>query len=170
GMFHRDGAVCELCLDRRVQLPGIIYACYRESVPASATVAAMNAFHRARRTHRRSVDAFIAPSRFAKGKLAHAGLDSERIEVKPNVVMPDPGPGDGSGGYAIFVGRLAQEKGVETLLAAWTQGHVALPLKVVGDGPFADRVRAAAAATDGRVQWLGHRSRDQVLDLIGGAK
>jgi glycosyltransferase involved in cell wall biosynthesis len=169
GMFFRDGAVCESCLDRRVQVPGVVHACYRGSVAASAVVATMNAYHRARGTQRASVDAYIAPSEFAKRKLAHAGLDIDRIDVKPNVVTPDPGPGHGTGGYAIYVGRLSPEKGVQTMLRAWTLLEDPPRLKVVGDGPQADLVRAASSAQGSRIEWIGHRPKDEVLELIGNA-
>src|SRR5690606_29794460 len=132
GLFYRDGGGCELCIDRRLQIPGIRFACYRDSVPASAAVAAMNFYSRSRRVHDRSVDMFIALSRFARSKYAHAGLVPERIAVKPNFLANDPGVGSGAGGYAIFVGRLSPERGVTTLLDAWSRIGQRMPLKVVG--------------------------------------
>jgi glycosyltransferase involved in cell wall biosynthesis len=170
GLFHRGGSVCEICIDKRLQLPGVLHTCYRSSLPASATVAAMNYYHRVRRTYEASVDAFIALSSFARSKYVHAGLRLERIFVKPNFVTPDPGIGAGAGGYAIFVGRLSPEKGVMTLLDAWGLMAHRLRLVVVGDGPLADIVQTAAAMSDGRIAWLGHRQKDEVLDLIGDAK
>lgn len=170
GLFFRDGHVCELCLGKRVQLPGIRYGCYRNSVPASATVAAMNYYSNARQVHDRSVDAFIALSNFARGKYVQAGLDPERITVKPNFVMPDPGVGQGDGGYAIFVGRLSPEKGVDTLIEAWRSAGARLPLKIVGDGPNAGRVREAAANSNGAIEWVGHKQKGETYDLIGEAR
>src|SRR5207253_481877 len=79
-----------------------------------------------------------------------------------------PGAGAGQGGYAIFVGRLSPEKGIETLLSAWQRIAAVLPLKIVGDGPLAEQVRTAAAR-DPRIEWLGRRTPDEVLDLIGDA-
>jgi len=35
----------------------------------------------------------------------------------------------------VFVGRLSPEKGVDTLLDAWTRIAGPLRLKVIGDGP-----------------------------------
>ena len=43
------------------------------------------------------------------------------LAIKPNFVHPDPGPGRGMGDYGIFVARLSEEKGLQTLLAAWKQ-------------------------------------------------
>lgn len=169
GLFFRDGKACELCIDRRLQLPGIRYACYRSSIPASATVAAMNYYGRVKRVHEQSVDAFIALSAFARSKYVHTGLDAQRILVKPNFVAVDPGIGRGSGHYAIFVGRLSPEKGVRTLLNAWDHIGTKLPLKIVGDGPLAEQVRTAAANSNGGIEWLGRKARDVTEDLIGDA-
>ena len=72
-----------------------------------------------------------------------------------------PEPGSGRGGYALFAGRLSAEKGIETLLDAWTRFEMPLKLVIAGDGPAADRVREAAASDD-RITWLGHLDPDQL--------
>jgi glycosyltransferase involved in cell wall biosynthesis len=41
-------------------------------------------------------------------------------------------------------------------------------LKIVGDGPLADDVKAAVAR-DASIEWLGRREMDEVLDLIADA-
>jgi len=85
--------------------------------------------------------------------------------VKPNFVAPDPGRGQGGGGYALFVGRLAPEKGTGTMLAAWGRLGTRFPLKIVGDGPLKDQVvRVAARRSD--VEWLGHRPVADVHALM----
>src|SRR5690606_4595491 len=150
--------VCEDCLGRLLQLPGIAHACYRGSRAASATVAAMNLLHRALGTWRDHVDVFIALSAFTREKLVEIGLPRESIYVKPNVVMPDPGPGDGSGGYAAFVGRLSPEKGLDVLLTAWESIGGKLPLHVVGDGPLRGAVAAVAERAGAAVAYRGHLS------------
>jgi glycosyltransferase involved in cell wall biosynthesis len=98
-------------------------------------------------------------------------LPAEKIIVKPNFVHPDPGigPGGGGGGYAIFVGRLSHEKGLDTLLAGWKALGAEIPLKIVGDGPLANDVRFAVA-NNPAIEWLGRRSLDEVYDLIGRAE
>lgn len=170
GFFFRDGGICELCIDKRLQYPGVRHACYRQSIPASAAVVAMNYHSRARRVHERSVDAFIALSAFARSKYTRMGIGSERIAIKPNFLTSDPGEGRGGGGYAVYVGRLSPEKGVATLLDAWDRVGGRLPLRIVGDGPLAERVRAAASGSNGAIEWLGHKGKEEVYDLIGEAR
>lgn len=167
-LFLRDGRICEDCLGRAVPWPGVLHACYRGSRSASAVVAVMLTMHRLLGTWRRAVDLYFTLTEFARRKLIEGGLPAQRIVVKPNFVHPDPGPGSGRGGYAVFVGRLSPEKGIDTLLLAWSKLGGQVPLKIVGDGPLAERVRAAAAVNPA-IKWLGRRSSAEVLAVVGDA-
>jgi glycosyltransferase involved in cell wall biosynthesis len=166
--FLRQGRVCEVCLGRRVPWPGIWHGCYRSSRRASAVVAAMLSLHRAKRTWVRRVHRYFTLTEFSRNKCIAGGVPAGSLAVKPNFIHPDPGPGPGDGGYAVFVGRLSPEKGIPTLLAAWTRLNGRLPLKIIGDGPLLKSVQEAAERTPG-IEWLGRRSPQQVLALVGGA-
>jgi glycosyltransferase involved in cell wall biosynthesis len=167
-LFFRDGVVCESCLQKVIPWPGVIHRCYRNSRLASAAVAGMLGMHRALGTWWKAVDVYIALSEFSRRKLAESGLPSERIAVKPNFAHPDPGLGEGCGGYAIFVGRLSTEKGLDVALRAWSKIGNILPLKIVGDGPLAPEVRAAAERNPS-IQYLGKLPLASVYNLIGDA-
>lgn len=167
--LFRDGRVCEDCLGRTIPWPGVVNRCYRDSRIASGTVAAMIAGHRAMGTWQRMVAVYIALTRFSREKLIAGGLPGEHIVVKPNFVEDAARPGRGSGGYALFVGRLTPEKGIGTLLAAWRQLGGALPLKIVGEGPLESEV-AAASAADPAIEWLGRRPLGEVYELMGAAR
>jgi glycosyltransferase involved in cell wall biosynthesis len=141
----------------RIPWDGVVHACYRESRAISGVVAAMLAIHRGLGTWARKVDAYVTPTEFARRKFIEGGLPADKIVAKPNFVNQDPGPGDGGGGYALFVGRLSPEKGLVTLLDAWRRlGDRAIPLKVVGEGPLADLVRRASNENP-RVDFVGSR-------------
>lgn len=154
--------MCEECVDRGSLVPAIIHSCYRQSRPATVAVTAMLTTHRAAGTWDRAVDLYIALSDFARGRLVAGGLPRERIVVKPNFVSPDPGAGDGHGGYALYVGRLSEEKGVRVLERAW---HLlnGIPLLVAGDGPLSDTKWPAS------VQSLGREPRERILALMQNA-
>lgn len=166
--FFRDGAVCESCLGRTMAWPGIARGCYRKGRAASAVVATMLASHRLIGTWRRGVDLYFTVSEFARQKLIAGGMPPDRIAVKPNFVHPDPGAGTGAGGYAVFVGRLSPEKGIETMLEAWTRIDESIPLRIIGDGPLADRVRSVTEQHP-RIQWLGRRSPAEIMNVVGEA-
>lgn len=169
GLLYRDGRVCELCVGRFAPTAGILRRCYRGSMAGSAVVAGMVSAHKLIGTYRRQVDLFVATSEFVKQKYIDAGIEANQIVVKPNVVAPDPGVGDGRGEYALYVGRLTDEKGVRTLLETWESGRLTLPLKIVGEGPLrSDVERAAVRNAD--IQYLGPLSLAQTHDLMGNAK
>lgn len=168
-LFFREGRVCEDCSGKAVPWPGVAHACYRGSRSSSAAVAAMLTAHRVLGTWSRAVDAYIGLTEFARQRFVRGGLPAEKIVVKPNFVHPDPGAGGGDGEYVLFVGRLSEEKGVDTLLKAWKRPRVRVPLKIVGDGPLAPEV-AEAAQRMGEVEWLGRQPRDNILALMKDAK
>jgi glycosyltransferase involved in cell wall biosynthesis len=167
-MLLRAGRVCETCLGKFAPWAGIVHGCYRQSRAGSAVVATMLGVHRAMKTWTRAVDLYFTVTEFARKKFVEGGLPRERIAVKPNFVHPDPGPGTGRGRYAAFVGRLAPEKGLGTLLEAWPRLQGRLPLKIVGDGPLSEKVRAAAQR-DPSIEWLGRRSPAELLSIVGEA-
>ena len=167
-LFYRDGGTCEDCLGKPVPWPGVVHACYRGSRAASGMVAGMLTAHRFLKTWTEKVDVYIVPTEFARRKFVEGRIPAEKIAVKPNFVNLDPGPGEGKGGYALFVGRLSEEKGVETMLRAWELLGDRIPLKVVGDGPLAERVSGAAERLS-RVEWMGQIPGEQVTELMKDA-
>jgi glycosyltransferase involved in cell wall biosynthesis len=167
-ILFRDGKVCEACLGKSFGWPGIVYKCYRNSRVAAATVAGMVAAHRMLGTWQNAIHVYIALSEFSRLKLVEGGLPADKVVIKSNFAYPDPGLGEGTGRYAVFVGRLSVEKGVEALLKAWRHIGERFPLKIIGDGPLATMVREAAAR-DSTVHWLGNLPLETVYNIVGGA-
>ncbi len=166
--LHRNGKICQDCVGKLLPWPAVRHGCYRGSTAGSAAIATMLTVHRAARTWHRCVDLYIALSEFARDQFTSNGFAPDKIAVKPNFVLPDPGVGQGDGGYALFVGRLSPEKGVGTLLDAWRHIGNELPLKIVGEGPLAAELAARAETIPG-VTLLGPRPLPQVYDLMGRA-
>jgi glycosyltransferase involved in cell wall biosynthesis len=167
-LFFRSGRVCVDCMGKAIPWPGVVHGCYRGSRAASGVVTAMLTLHRALRTWTEMVDVYVTLTDFARSRFIEGGLPAGKIVTKPNFVYPDPGPGEGRGGYALFVGRLSPEKGLGTLLAAWKRLGMRIPLKIVGDGPLKGRV-IRAADEDSRVEWLGYRPTAEVHALLKDA-
>jgi glycosyltransferase involved in cell wall biosynthesis len=128
----------------------------------------MLAVHRLTGGYRQKIHTYIALTEFARDKFCEGGLPVERISVKPNFVPDDPGPGSGSGGYALFVGRLTEEKGLTALLDEWSGGSQKIPLKIAGDGPMQRYVRERSAQLAG-VEYLGVCDHAQVIRLLKDA-
>jgi glycosyltransferase involved in cell wall biosynthesis len=167
--FFRDGHVCEDCMGKVFKYPGVLHGCYRGSRMASAAVAAMTAFHTIKGTWLNAVDLYIALTDFVRDKFIEGGFPPDKLVVKSNIVFPDPGCGDGEGGYALFVGRLSPEKGLKTLLQAWKLLKRDWTLKIVGEGPLSPLVEAFCAEHR-EVEWLGALSRAEIGRVMGAAK
>lgn len=138
GLFFRDGQICENCLYYQNPILGIIHACYRNNRIATTAATLTVKFHALLGTWSNAVDIFITYSDFAHQKFIQGGLPKEKIKFKTNFLYPEPEIGSGNGEYALFVGRLAPEKGINTLLTTWQKLHTKIPLKIVGDGPLRD--------------------------------
>jgi glycosyltransferase involved in cell wall biosynthesis len=168
--FYRDGHVCEECVDHGL-LRGVQHACYRDSRAATASVALMIAVHRKLNTWRDCVTRFIALTEFQKQKFVASGFPSEKLTVKPNFVDPDPCERANAGEYAVYVGRLAEDKGLRVLLNAWKQLRTPCPLQIVGDGP--ERTGLEAQARDlqlSDVTFRGRLSRSETMAAIKNAR
>ena len=167
-LFFRNGKVCEDCLGKYVPYPGVLHSCYRNNRAVSGATATMLTLHRILPTWTKMVDCYIALTNFAREKFIQGGLPAQKIVVKPNFIHPDPKPGEGRGNYALYVGRLSVEKGLDTLLTAWESLGEQIPLKIVGEGPLAPRVVEAAERLP-KVEWLGRKSIAEVYELMGEA-
>jgi glycosyltransferase involved in cell wall biosynthesis len=165
-MLLRDDHPCELCVTGS-PYQGVRYGCYRGSAVASFPLAHMIAKHRAAGTWQRRVDRFIALTEFARSRFLAAGFPAEKVVAKPNFVA-DPGrpamPA-GVGEHVLFVGRLAAEKGIATLMRAWDGLDV--PLVVAGDGPMRPLVDASPSP---RVKAIGWKSGAEVAAEMGRAR
>jgi glycosyltransferase involved in cell wall biosynthesis len=167
--LFRDGKICEDCVGR-LPWPGVIHGCYQDSFPASVAIGASLSLHRGLRTFA-NVDLFVAISDFVRDKHIQGGLPSDRIIVKPHFVERSEvrqGPGE----HFLYLGRLAPEKGVETLMEAWRA--VDAPLIVAGDGPQAAYLRSIAppdvrfmsTVSPARAQALVQRARAIVVPSV----
>jgi glycosyltransferase involved in cell wall biosynthesis len=121
------------------------------------------------RTWQKKIDRYIALTEFAKEKFIQGGIPSDKIVVKPNFVSPDPGSINHKDNYALFVGRLSNEKGIITLLKAWK--HIgSVSLKIVGYGPMEEQVKKIVTGDNlHTVEILGQLNKNDIINLMKGA-
>ena len=168
--FYRDGKICEECLDHG-PFRAVRYGCYRESKLATAALATMLEVHRRKNTWTEMVDCYVALTEFAREKMIEGGLPANRIRVKPNFVLPDPGPRTSDGDYALFVGRLVDLKGVGTLVKAWSKLPASIPLVIAGDGPYRPEMEKLISDFKlANVDYRGRLSRNETLATMKGAR
>jgi glycosyltransferase involved in cell wall biosynthesis len=171
GTLYRDGAVCQECVGRSLAIPAIRHRCYRSSRAATAVMGVSKIVHEALGTYTGGVDAYIALTEFSRGLFVEGGLPEYLLHVKPNFVDAEPDvdtpPGeDRHKPFALYVGRLVQEKGIRTALKCWMEQDVGVPLRIVGDGPLRPEVLTAAAAHGHRISYDGQLPGAQVRALM----
>jgi glycosyltransferase involved in cell wall biosynthesis len=160
--FLRDGRTCELCLGK-APWRGVVYRCYRDSALGSAAMATSLVLHRGLGSFDR-VRRFLAVSEFVRQKHIEAGVSPGRIRVKRNFAWAAPrrqGPGE----YFLYLGRLAPEKGAETLLRV--AGDLSHRLVVVGEGPQGEILRRGAPPT---VEFMGSVTPEEVPAILSRAR
>jgi glycosyltransferase involved in cell wall biosynthesis len=168
-LLYRDSVVCADCVGKSLPVNGIVHGCYRGSRAGSAIVMAAYAVHRLAHTWDR-VDCFIAVSEFQREILVQGGLPADKVVVKPNFAGSDTwAPEWNTEQASLFVGRLSKEKGICTLLSAWNTGKIPLRLKIIGDGPMANEVRACATSNP-RVEYLGLQPQEAVYREMAKAR
>jgi len=70
--------------------------------------------------------------------------------------------------YFLFVGRLSEEKGIETIVRA-AKLIPDVPFKIVGRGPEMERLHRLADGVE-NVEFVGFRMGDELIELYRGAR
>lgn len=169
GLFFRNNHVCEDCLNGSL-FNAIRHRCYQNSWIISALVVRMLTAHRKMNTWKNKIDAYITATEFTKQKYVLAGISPEKIFIKPNFIYPSPKTLAADQGYALYVGRLSDEKGVEVLIKAWKEikGY---PLIIAGDGPLMPYLSGFIQNNQLKnVSLLGHVEQDKYENLMLGAR
>jgi glycosyltransferase involved in cell wall biosynthesis len=161
------GEVCESCVDGSV-LNCVARRCHKESLLASA-VAAIEAIYASWARKWYLARFWICPSSFLRSIMIRRGYPAERLRHVPNGLDLTEWPAGTGGdeGYALYVGRLSHEKGIEALVRASVGAR--MPLRVIGQGPERSRLEALAERLGANVRFEGHRSSSELRPLLRGA-
>jgi len=167
--FYCRGEICEACR------PGCFYQaplrrCKRDSLGVSLAAAIEAYAHRWMRVYTK-IDHFVAPSRFLAGKLAEHRFPSKNVTAIPHFIELDQfHESESDEGYALFAGRLAEEKGLRTLIRAKAllgQGE----LVIAGDGPLREELETMVSSEGiPGIRFLGLKTREEVRTLASRAR
>lgn len=144
--------------------------CVKDSrVYSAVKVAEMIWNFKIKKYYQKHVDVFIAPSEFMARKLIKYGYDKNKVVVIPNPVAVVKKSNKGNGTYVGFAGRLAEEKGVDVLLAAAKQ----LPnieFKIAGSGPDEIRLKEWCANEKiHNVEFVGFKTGTAMQEFLDQA-
>lgn len=160
GLLMREGRICEECVSGDFH-HALKHRCYHNSYIQTRAIVRMLKKHRKCETYDKMVDRYVALTEFSRKKFIQGGLPAEKISVKPNF-LPDSPQANHAGDYAIYVGRLSPEKGVDVLIDAWKR-LPPFPLRIAGDGPQRTRLQRLAPSN---VEFVGHVEKGEALNLI----
>lgn len=117
-----------------------------------------------------AIDGIVFVSRFSYEQhlTAMPALAAKRTLVAHNAIdaLPESAISKTMGNYYLYFGRLSQEKGLVTLINTFN----ALPhlqLKIVGEGPMTDTLKAIAGAN---IEFCGYQSGDTLRSTIRDCK
>jgi len=146
--FHGGDATKDKHFGRRAIVPTIFQRRREKMVETAHTILCVSHFVR---------DALIARG-FPKEKLATHYLG---IEIPDNTVLPPAGLGN----TVLFVGRLVEKKGADTLIDAMARLRETAPgleLSVIGDGPVRGDLEKRARAAGIKAQFQGWQDEKKV--------
>ena len=152
-VLFAHGAACERCRGGR-HWHAVTTGCVQHS-RLKSLVGAVEAYTHDRRHAYGGVRRWIAPSRFARDKAVSLGADAARVRLVPHGVEPVASAAASEGlpaRYALYTGRLSEEKGVR-LLPALARAIAPVPLFVAGSGPLEGWLREQGAPS---LRLLGH--------------
>jgi glycosyltransferase involved in cell wall biosynthesis len=159
--LYHDGAICEHTKkDRFVE--AVKHRCVKGSRIAGILEALEMTVHKATGLYLNAIDRIITPSAFMKALFEEYGIPSEKLVHVPHFIdLAEWGtPEFSQGEYALYVGRLSEEKGVDVLIrAAAKLPHV--PVRIVGTGPRERALKDLAAGLGARnVEFVGFKDGD----------
>ena len=159
----RNGKRCTECSAGRFEAL-LKHRCAGGSFGHSAMLWAEARYHAAVRSYDR-VAKFIAPSRFMRDAVVRRFGEDKVIHIPNGIDASDIDVSRRDGGYALFIGRLSPEKGIETLLRAHAADNGAWRLIVAGSGPLLDDLRFRFPLAE----FTGHLSGDALKTRLQAA-
>jgi len=166
----RSGKICDECKDGAF-FRSIKYGCFKGSKLQSIPVAFMLKLHWYLKTFKKKIDGYICLTESQRKIYLNAGYDEKKLFLKPNFV-DDTFEQDKYryGNYAVFIGRLGEEKGVRTLIGAW-KDMPDIPLKIVGDGPEAKDFKSLVADMNIKnIDFLGYKPYRECRKIMNDAR
>ncbi|MFH1313615.1 MAG: glycosyltransferase [Candidatus Eisenbacteria bacterium] len=163
-LLFAAGSVCEVCRGTGYH-KAFAVKCKEQSLPGTLSVVLEGSFVKVKHYYD-LFDLIITPSEFARSKLIEYGFDAGSVETVHNFIDAKAYEPAYGGEGVIYVGRLAAEKGLDTLIeAAASLKHTRF--MIAGDGPQRQHLENLCVKLGCRsVDFLGYVERDQLLKIV----
>lgn len=164
--LFRNNKVCELCVNKVVSYPAIIFGCYHNSHFSSLIYSISFFLHHSLGAFYK-IDKFIFPSLFTRDYyIKHAHIFPKKTVFLPHFVnnIPKSLSTNTSSSYFLFVGRLSEEKGIQNLLNIFSQLNNQR-LVVIGDGALRQMLLKKHSQYK-NIQFINHVDNHLVLSYM----
>ncbi|MDR0769178.1 MAG: glycosyltransferase [Dysgonamonadaceae bacterium] len=163
----RGSDICEKCFTDKKQV--IKNRCMKNSFAAS-NIAYWEAVKWNRQILEKYTDTFICPSRFmydkmiagafcpSKLRILNNGIDISATKLSDYNIKED---------YCCYLGRISNEKGIETLINAVKQ--LPYQLKIIGGGPLKENLEAKANKHL-NIDFAGYKQWDEIKNIVSKAR
>ncbi len=161
----RKGHPCTLCIDHNVSNV-LSKKCMKNSLSASLMAYAEALYWNKKRIEK-NTDTYIAPSSCMKKLMVKGGFEANKIKVIPNFTNREYPAIDTipeKEEYYCYVGRLSEEKGIQTLVEV--ADTLPYKLVVVGTGPL----KHLAEIHNKHIEYVGFKQWNEIQRIVQKAK
>lgn len=156
----RNGDLCELCFSDSSSV--LRTKCMKGNLPASI-IAYLESKNWNKHRMSKLVDAFICPSHFMKKKMQQGGYSDSTFHVICNFMYDSISYTNKDREKSFcYIGRLSEEKGVETLVKAAYE--LKYKLYLVGDGPLLRELKDKYSTSN--IIFKGKLDKDGVYNIL----
>lgn len=170
-MLDSDKRICEKCIQGN-NFYCIKKKCIEESKLKSILGALEMKYYRKNKIYTQKIDKIITPSEFYKRQLVKNGIPEDKIVAIHNFIEIDKYKVDTQdNGYALYLGRLSEEKGIINLIHAFYKIEKG-QLCIAGEGPEKERIEQFIKENNlqDRIKLLGFLNHDEMIETIRKCK
>ncbi|MCX2473265.1 glycosyltransferase family 4 protein [Pedobacter sp. MC2016-05] len=167
GTLYFDGELFLDSLKTKVPWKAIKLGVYRNSRLLTFLLGASNYIQHKIKTFDK-ISKFIVLGEHSKSLFLNSHFKNyhQKFVVKPNFSPSTSTAVVEEGSYFLFVGRLSKEKGVETLLEAFSA--TSIKLRIIGSGEFSDEI-ISRCSIHKNITYLGQQPQHVVKEQLNGA-
>jgi glycosyltransferase involved in cell wall biosynthesis len=167
--FDGKNRVCTKCLDTNCSLHCITNKCNHNNYLFSAVSCFEYIFNKTFFPFQKYFSKFLSVSKFNYNSHSKNGNIKNKLVHLYNF-FPDLNkiePQYKKGNYFLYYGRLSEEKGIMTLLNAWTKLDLKSILKIAGDGPQKEEILSFINDNQlTNVDYLGFKNKIELSEII----
>ncbi len=145
--------------------------CIKNSKLKSILGAIENSYYRIKKIYKEQIDFIITPSEFYRKKIIEDGINENKIIPMHNFIDIPSNVNINIGDYAIYFGRISEEKGIFNLIDAFSKTKHG-KLYFAGTGPDEERLikETNKLGIEERVKFLGYLQQNELKKYIDNSR